>query len=35
MSHNKAKVLFVGPVNGQLRLLSDKLRSLQKSKAGT
>ena len=25
---------MVGPVNGQLRLLSDKLRTLQKSKAG-
>ncbi|KAL7472403.1 hypothetical protein ACHAXS_012810 [Conticribra weissflogii] len=30
----RAKVLMVGPVNGQLRLLSDKLRTLQNSKAG-
>eukprot|EP00970_Alexandrium_tamarense_P009561 scaffold1917_cov196-Alexandrium_tamarense.AAC.22 len=34
MSANRAKVLMVGPVNGQLKLLSDKLHSLQKSKAG-
>jgi len=34
MSHKRAKVLLVGPVNGRLRLLSDKLRTLQKSKAG-
>eukprot|EP00581_Thalassiosira_minuscula_P014030 CAMPEP_0183717616 /NCGR_PEP_ID=MMETSP0737-20130205/11189_1 /TAXON_ID=385413 /ORGANISM="Thalassiosira miniscula, Strain CCMP1093" /LENGTH=262 /DNA_ID=CAMNT_0025947089 /DNA_START=88 /DNA_END=873 /DNA_ORIENTATION=+ len=34
MSHKRAKVLMVGPVNGQLRLLSDKLRALQKSRAG-
>lgn len=33
-SSKRAKVLMVGPVNGQLRLLSDKLRTLQRSKAG-
>ena len=31
---NRVKILMVGPVNGQLSLLSNKLRSLQKSKAG-
>ena len=30
MSHKRVKVVMIGPVNGQLRLLSDKLRSLQK-----
>ena len=34
MSSPRAKVLLVGPVNGRLRLLSDKLRTLQMSKAG-
>ena len=34
MSSPRAKVLLVGPVNGRLRLLSDKLRTLQTSKAG-
>jgi hypothetical protein len=34
MSLPRAKVLLVGPVNGRLRLLSDKLRTLQRSKAG-
>ncbi|KAL9188653.1 hypothetical protein ACHAXT_007031 [Thalassiosira profunda] len=33
-SQNRTKVLLVGPVAGRLRLLSDKLRALQKSKAG-
>ena len=33
-SNNKVKVLMVGPVNGRLRLLSEKLHSLQGSKAG-
>jgi len=33
-SHKRAKVLMVGPVSGRLRLLSDKIRSLQESKAG-
>jgi len=31
---NRVKILMVGPVNGQLSLLSNKLRTLQKSKAG-
>ena len=31
---NRVKVLMVGPVDGQLSLLSNKLRTLQKSKAG-
>ncbi|KAL3777172.1 hypothetical protein ACHAW5_009296 [Stephanodiscus triporus] len=31
---SRAKVLLVGPVNGRLRLLSEKLRTLQRSKAG-
>jgi hypothetical protein len=34
MSSPRAKVLLVGPVNGRLRLLSDKLRTLQMSKPG-
>ncbi len=34
MANHRAKVLLVGPVNGHLRLLSEKLTSLQKSKAG-
>ncbi|KAL3758295.1 hypothetical protein ACHAWU_004260 [Discostella pseudostelligera] len=33
-NNNRAKILLVGPVHGQLRLLSEKLNSLQKSKAG-
>ena len=33
-SNHRAKVLLVGPVHGQLRLLSEKLTTLQKSKAG-
>lgn len=31
---NRVKILMVGPVNGQLSLLSSKLRTLQNSKAG-
>ena len=31
---NRVKILMVGPVNGQLSLLSNKLRTLQNSKAG-
>jgi hypothetical protein len=31
---SRAKVLLVGPVNGRLRLLSEKLQTLQRSKAG-
>ena len=34
MSSNRVKILMVGPVNGQLSLLSNKLRTLQNSKAG-
>jgi hypothetical protein len=34
MSSPRAKILLVGPVNGRLRLLSDKLRTLQRGKAG-
>jgi len=34
MLPRRAKVLMVGPVSGRLRLLSDKIRSLQESKSG-